>query len=436
MDALTLLTADHNRVRGLFARFSSAKESDDTETMAELAEIIHHELDVHTTIEEEVFYPWARDLSDEIAEVVDEGVEEHHVVKVLLGEIDELQPGDDEWLAKLTVVIENVEHHAEEEETEMFPKIRSASDAGCARGARRRPRGEEGQLGAPTLADKQDMTMDEAARPGIRAGDPRPLVDGPRRAGRHRQPGVADTRTRAIAPTIGRRMPSRPTLLDELVVTVVVDNETDNLSSTAPGIPRLPEVASLLGRIAPTRTHQGHPAIPAFEHLCVACHGLSVAVTGRVGDEAHTVLFDVGPYGDVWLANAERLGLDLSTIEAVFLSHWHWDHSGGLPRRHRRHRRSPRPGGSARAGRGPASRPTRSARDGAAVRDGGPPGARAHARCARRRRRRGRAARRGPPARGRIPARQRRDPPRDRVRDRAGRPRHVRRRRRRARPTR
>ena len=126
-------------------------------------------------------------------------------------------------------------------------------------------------------------------------------------------------------------MPSRPTLLDELVVTVVVDNETDNLSSTAPGIPRLPEVASLLGRIAPTRTHRGQPAIPAFEHLCVACHGLSVAVTGRVGDVAHTVLFDVGPYGDVWLANAERLGLDLSAIEAVFLSHWHWDHSGGLP---------------------------------------------------------------------------------------------------------
>lgn len=126
-------------------------------------------------------------------------------------------------------------------------------------------------------------------------------------------------------------MALRPPPLDELVVTVVVDNETDNLSSTAPGIPRLPEVASLLGRIAPTRTHEGHPAIPAFEHLCVACHGLSVAVAGRVGDEVHTVLFDVGPYGDVWVANAERLGLDLATIEAVFLSHWHWDHSGGLP---------------------------------------------------------------------------------------------------------
>lgn len=126
-------------------------------------------------------------------------------------------------------------------------------------------------------------------------------------------------------------MTLRPTPLDELFVTVVVDNETDNLSTIDPGIPRLPEVASLLGRIPPSRTHEGHDAIPVFDHLCVACHGLSVVLRGRVGDETHTVLFDVGPYGDVWIANAERLGLDLSTIEAVFLSHWHWDHSGGLP---------------------------------------------------------------------------------------------------------
>jgi 7,8-dihydropterin-6-yl-methyl-4-(beta-D-ribofuranosyl)aminobenzene 5'-phosphate synthase len=119
--------------------------------------------------------------------------------------------------------------------------------------------------------------------------------------------------------------------LDELVVTVVVDNETDTLSSIDPGVPQLPEVASLLGRVAPTRQHEGHDCIPVFDHLCVACHGLSVLVTGRVGRERHTVLFDVGPYGDVWVDNAERLGIDLAAIEVVFLSHWHWDHSGGLP---------------------------------------------------------------------------------------------------------
>ena len=122
---------------------------------------------------------------------------------------------------------------------------------------------------------------------------------------------------------------SRP--LDELTVTVVVDNETDNLSSIDAGIPQLPEVVSLLGRIPPTRRHDGHDCIPVFDHLCVACHGLSVLLTGLAGNERHAVLFDVGPYGDVWVANAERLGIDISIIETVFLSHWHWDHSGGFP---------------------------------------------------------------------------------------------------------
>lgn len=123
----------------------------------------------------------------------------------------------------------------------------------------------------------------------------------------------------------------RSTPLDELTITVVVDNETDNLSSIDAGIPQLPEVVSLLRRISPTRRHDGHDCIPVFDHLCVACHGLSVLLTGLVGNERHTVLFDVGPYGDVWVDNAERLGIDISTIEKVFLSHWHWDHSGGLP---------------------------------------------------------------------------------------------------------
>ena len=64
--------------------------------------------------------------------------------------------------------------------------------------------------------------------------------------------------------------------LDQLVVTVVVDNETDTLSSIDPGVPQLPEIVSLLGRIPPTRQHEGHDCIAVFDHLCVACHGLSV----------------------------------------------------------------------------------------------------------------------------------------------------------------
>lgn len=120
-------------------------------------------------------------------------------------------------------------------------------------------------------------------------------------------------------------------VLDELVLTVVVDNETDTLSSVDAGVAQIPEIASLLGRVAPTREHDGHPGVCVFDQLCVACHGLSVLVTGQRGSETRTVLFDVGPYGDVWLDNAERLGIELASIEVLFLSHWHSDHSGGFP---------------------------------------------------------------------------------------------------------
>jgi 7,8-dihydropterin-6-yl-methyl-4-(beta-D-ribofuranosyl)aminobenzene 5'-phosphate synthase len=120
-------------------------------------------------------------------------------------------------------------------------------------------------------------------------------------------------------------------VLDELVLTVIVDNETDTLSSVDAGLPQLPEIIGHVLRGTPTRRLDGHDCIPAFGSTCVACHGLSVLATARAGEQQRTVLFDVGPYGDVWLANAERLAVDLASIDAVFLSHWHWDHSGGLP---------------------------------------------------------------------------------------------------------
>ena len=119
--------------------------------------------------------------------------------------------------------------------------------------------------------------------------------------------------------------------LDSLELTVVVDNETDTLSSIDDGVDQIPEIASLLQRLPATREHDGHPGITVFDHMCVACHGLSVLVRGTLGDETRTALFDVGPYGDVWLDNVERLAIDLAEIEWVFLSHWHADHSAGFP---------------------------------------------------------------------------------------------------------
>ena len=122
-----------------------------------------------------------------------------------------------------------------------------------------------------------------------------------------------------------------PIELDELVLTVVVDNLTDTLSTVDPDVPQTPELIGHLGRHAPHDRVDGHHGFEPWEHHCVACHGFSVVAEARVGDERRSVLFDAGPYGDVWVDNARRLGVDLSNIEAVFLSHWHWDHSGALP---------------------------------------------------------------------------------------------------------
>jgi len=161
MDALTLLTADHNRVRGLFTRFQSAHEAEDQKTQVELATKIIHELDVHTSIEETTFYPAISDVTDEVHELVVEGEEEHRVAKELMAEVQGLSPEDEHWAAKMKVLIESVEHHAEEEEKEMFPKLRSALDAAALEALGEALEAKKAELGAPTLADKIDLTKEE-----------------------------------------------------------------------------------------------------------------------------------------------------------------------------------------------------------------------------------------------------------------------------------
>jgi len=164
MDAIALLIADHNRIRGMFSRFKQAQEAKDAATMSGLATAIFGELEVHTRIEEDIFYPWVKGLAEPIRESVDEGLQEHHVVNTLMAETSGLEPGSDEWTAKLTVIIESVEHHAGEEEEELFPKVRSHSTAD-----QRRALGDDletgkARLGAPTLADKIDLTTEHLRR--------------------------------------------------------------------------------------------------------------------------------------------------------------------------------------------------------------------------------------------------------------------------------
>lgn len=160
MQALDLLIADHNRVRGLFTRWKAAKDDADVAAMGDLADTIVEELTVHTTIEEEIFYPGVRGTSDAVADDVDEGLQEHHLVKILIDEIGKVETGTDEWIAKMTVLIENVEHHAEEEETEMFPPLRR-SLATELEEMSARLEARKAELGAPVLADKIDLTKEQ-----------------------------------------------------------------------------------------------------------------------------------------------------------------------------------------------------------------------------------------------------------------------------------
>jgi hemerythrin superfamily protein len=164
MDGLDLLTADHNRLRGLFTRFHAAHENNDTTAMGELAVQIFAKLEVHTAIEEQIFYPAVHDLSEELAVVVDEGVQEHHVVDVLIEEACALKPSDAEWVAKLTVLIESVEHHAEEEETELFPQVRSATEAATREEWGRRFEKMKADRGGPTSAEAAQLTTEELRR--------------------------------------------------------------------------------------------------------------------------------------------------------------------------------------------------------------------------------------------------------------------------------
>src|SRR3954463_7871194 len=120
-------------------------------------------------------------------------------------------------------------------------------------------------------------------------------------------------------------------LLDDLRLTVVIDNETDTLSSIDPGVPQIGEIGGVLQRLPPAKEFDRHSAKTFFDRSCCACHGLSVLATGRRGDRQHSLLFDVGPYASVWTENAPRLGIDVSAIEGVFLSHWPFHPSGGVP---------------------------------------------------------------------------------------------------------
>jgi hemerythrin-like domain-containing protein len=113
-----MLIEDHRKVKQLFQQFERA----DGRTKQEIVEKTIMELQVHSVLEEEIFYPALRQATDD--ETLNEAEEEHHVVDLLMGELMKMKPSDDHYDAKYTVLAENVKHHIEEEESEMLPKAR------------------------------------------------------------------------------------------------------------------------------------------------------------------------------------------------------------------------------------------------------------------------------------------------------------------------
>jgi hemerythrin superfamily protein len=124
-DAIVVLKEDHKRIRALFKKFQASSDTAHA-ARAGIVDNIIQELTVHTYLENEVMYPEVRRLVPELEDDVLESYEEHHVADVLCMELMVLEPTDERFVPKTTVLIENVTHHIEEEEEDWFPKVRQA----------------------------------------------------------------------------------------------------------------------------------------------------------------------------------------------------------------------------------------------------------------------------------------------------------------------
>ena len=113
-----ILREDHKKVKVLFEEFEHAEDAKAKQRIVETAVA---ELEVHSKLEEELIYPEIRaEIADD--DLMDEALEEHHVVHGLIGELKKMKPSDERYDAKFTVLAESVRHHIKEEESEMFPK--------------------------------------------------------------------------------------------------------------------------------------------------------------------------------------------------------------------------------------------------------------------------------------------------------------------------
>lgn len=125
-DAIAMLIADHRKVKAIFEKFKTLmQEEGPKQEKAVLVQQVCNELKVHARIEEEIFYPAVRDAIDD-DDLMDEAIVEHAGAKELIEQLEAMRPDDDLYDAKVIVLGEQIEHHAREEEEEMFPKVKKA----------------------------------------------------------------------------------------------------------------------------------------------------------------------------------------------------------------------------------------------------------------------------------------------------------------------
>lgn len=152
-----MLRKDHKKVKGLFEEFEQAE---DAATKQRIVETALTELEVHSKLEEELIYPAIRaEIDDD--DLMDEALEEHHVVHGLLVELKKMKPSDERYDAKFTVLAESVRHHIKEEESEMFPKAEDCEidwEALCSQVVKRKQ-----QLSAKTSATSK-TSPDKASK--------------------------------------------------------------------------------------------------------------------------------------------------------------------------------------------------------------------------------------------------------------------------------
>ena len=163
-DAIEMLTSDHKRVKALFKKFAGLKEqSTDAEEKAALAMEICDELTLHAEIEEEIFYPAVRNAIND-SDLMDEALVEHAGAKELIAQLKEMDPSDELYDAKVSVLGEQIDHHVKEEEGEMFPKAKRAKVDTEALGARMADRKAELQQQDLGVSDEDPATAGAGPR--------------------------------------------------------------------------------------------------------------------------------------------------------------------------------------------------------------------------------------------------------------------------------